>query len=160
MNTPPRSAYDTAHGMTYFPRMLDKIRLHAKGVLPADYHANLGKGADSWCCGFLRVNYEDLKARTFEGGSDEEILQWCFAQGRSLDQGDLFIWNLFAKKLGWNDPASDHLRRFKRKSGLAEREDIVTMFDYFEADEGRENGPPPFAVAQAAEEKSAEPQRA
>ena len=26
----------------YFPRMLDKIRLHARGELHEDYHANFG----------------------------------------------------------------------------------------------------------------------
>lgn len=29
-------------GMAYFSRMLDKIRLHARGQLAADYHENLG----------------------------------------------------------------------------------------------------------------------
>jgi len=147
MYTPPRSAYDTANGMTYFPRMLDKIRLHAEGRLCPEYHANLGKGADGWCCGFLRVNYEELKTRVLSGDeADERILQWCFDKGRSLDAGDLFVWNLFAKKLGWNDVATSHLQRFKRKSGLAERDDIVTMFDYFDADEGRQNGSQPNSI--------------
>ena len=38
--------------------MLDKIRLHAKGELPSDYHANLGKGFDEKCVKFLRVDYD------------------------------------------------------------------------------------------------------
>jgi len=29
-------------GMSYFPRMIDKIRLHARGELHEDYHNNLG----------------------------------------------------------------------------------------------------------------------
>jgi len=99
MNTPPRSAYDMASGMSYFPRMLDKIRLHARGELPPDYHRYLGKGADGWCTAYLRVNYDALTARVLEGGADEEILQWCFEKGRKLEEVDLFVWNLFAKKL-------------------------------------------------------------
>lgn len=139
MNTLPRSAYDTISGMSYFPRMLDKIRLHAKGELPPPYHAYLGKGADGWCTGYLHVSYDALRAKVLEGGTDEEILQWCFDKGRKLEEGDLFIWNSFAKKLGWNDIASPLLQRLKQQSGLAERSDIVTMFDYFEADEGRDD---------------------
>jgi hypothetical protein len=123
--------------MSYFPRMLDKIRLHARGDLPPDYQSSLGKGADGWCLTYLRVNYDDLRTRVLAGGTDEEILQWCFERGRKLEEVDLFIWNSFAKKLGWKDVASPLLERLKRKSGLADRTDILTMFDYFDADEGR-----------------------
>jgi hypothetical protein len=140
MTTPPRSAYDMTSGMCYFARMLDKIRLHARGELPPDYHSFLGRGADGWCVTYLRVNYEALRERVLASGTDEEILQWCFENGRKLEETDLFIWNSFAKKLGWNDVASSLVQRLKRKSGLAERDDIVTMFDYFDADEGRVAG--------------------
>ena len=34
--------------------MLNKIRLHAKGELPSDYHENLGRGFDEKCVKFLR----------------------------------------------------------------------------------------------------------
>jgi hypothetical protein len=47
------------------------------------------------------------------------------------------IWNEFARKLGWNDPATAALERFKAESGLANRNDIATMMDYFDVDEGR-----------------------
>ena len=33
----------TQNGMVYFPRMLDKIRLHASGELHEDYHKNLAR---------------------------------------------------------------------------------------------------------------------
>jgi gluconokinase len=105
--------------------------------LRADFHANLGRGADGWCCGFLRVAYEDLKRRVLEGGTDEEILQWCFAAGRKLDDNDLMIWNAFVTKLGWNDRASRRLEELKAEGGLASRTEITTMFEYFEVDEGR-----------------------
>ncbi len=78
MTKPPGSAYETIDGMLYLPRMLSKIRLFAQGELRPDFHANLGKGADGWCCNFLRVNYAELRDRVLAGGSDEEILEWCF----------------------------------------------------------------------------------
>lgn len=142
MNTKPKSAYEKAGGMSYFPRMLDKIRLHTRGELHPDFHANLGlaMGADGLCCRFLRVAYSDLKARVQEGGTDEEILEWCFQNGRRLDETDLIIWNEFNRKLGWNDRATQLLQKLKAKSGLANRDDIVTMVDYFDADEGRKGG--------------------
>ena len=38
----PKSPKEMTKGMMYFPRMLDKIRLHARGELHEDYHENLG----------------------------------------------------------------------------------------------------------------------
>ena len=62
--------------------MLDKIRLHAKGELPSDYHANLGKGFDEKCVKFLRVDYDEVVERVKQGGTDKEMLDWCFIVGR------------------------------------------------------------------------------
>lgn len=139
MNARPKSAYEKVNGMYYFARMLDKIRLHAAGELHPDYHANLGakRSADGFCCGFLRVDYLVLKERVAQGGTDSEILRWCFEKGRNLDAVDSMIWNEFARKLGWNDPASAILEKYKAESGLVDRKDISTMMDYFEVDEGR-----------------------
>jgi hypothetical protein len=137
MKTPPKSAHDKTGGMMYFPRMLSKIRLHARGELRPDFHANMGKGADNWCMGFLRVKYEDLKKRVLEGGTDEEILQWCFEHGRPLNEVDLLVWNSFIAKLGWNDIATERLEKYKAEGGLSGRKDIQTMPEYFDVDEGR-----------------------
>ena len=139
MDAKPKSAFEKAGGMAYFPRMLDKIRLHAKGELHPDYHRNLGlaMGADGMCCHFLRIAYPDLTRRVLQGGTDEELLEWCFQNGRRLDEIDLIIWNEYNRKLGWNDRASSLLQKLKTKSGLSHRDDIQTMVDYFDADEGR-----------------------
>ena len=74
-------------GLVYFGRMLDKIRAHAKGELPADYQPNLGNGFDRTCLDLLQINYVELVERTKEGGTDGEILDWCFAQGRKPWKG-------------------------------------------------------------------------
>jgi len=137
MKKPPISAYQETLGMIYFARMLDKIRRHAAGSLREDFCDNLGSGFDGRCIGFLRVKYEDLVVKVLAGGSDEEILQWCFQTGRALDDGDIFIWNLYLKKVGWNDGVSEILARRKKESGLDGRDEIQTMLEYFEYDEGR-----------------------
>ena len=137
MCTPPRSAYDKTNGMAYFPRMIDKIRLHAEDRLRPDFHPNLGIGADGWCVGFLRIRYSELKIRVLEGGTDEEILEWCFTKGRRLNDTDLLIWNHFVEKLGWHDMATPRLQKLKTVDGLDGRDDIQTMAEYFEVDEGR-----------------------
>ncbi len=135
--TLPCSPLDETGGLRYFPRMLAKIRLHAQGRLWEELHDNLGKGSDGWLLGFLHVSYDDLKARVLEGGSDEEILQWCEAHGRPLNDDDKFVWNAFTTKLGWNDKVSAILTKRKTDSGLAHRDDIQTIAHYIDVDEGR-----------------------
>ena len=126
MNVPSlRSPYAQAGGILYFPRMLDKIRLHAADNLPQDYHANLGSGFDGRILSFLWVEYPAVVERVKQGGNDEEILAWAFAQGRKPSTEEIEIWNEFMRK---------------RESGLGTRDDIQTLFDYIDADEGRAIG--------------------
>ena len=141
MKQTPISAFTRAGGMVYFPRLLDKIRKHARGELREDFHANLGKGFDGRCCKYLRVDNSALTARTLQGGADEEIFAWCQRHGRGLSEDDLAIWNAYAQKRGWRDEATASFEKYKAESGLAQRTDLRTYFDYYEVDEGR--APPP-----------------
>ena len=73
-----RSPYSKVGGLVFFGRMLDKIRLHAAGKLPADYHANLGDEKpgmfDTRCCQFLRTTYEASPcAGLSRSGTDQQI---------------------------------------------------------------------------------------
>ena len=126
-------------GLVYFGRMLDKIRLHAKSELPAEYQPNLGKGFDRWCVDLLQINYGELVERMKESGTDEEILDWCFAKGRRPADGDIHVWNEFMRKRGWNDEVSETLTRRKKEAGMTGRSEIRTMFSFIDADEGRVN---------------------
>jgi Domain of unknown function (DUF5069) len=139
VSTYPVSPREMTGGMMYFPRMLDKIRLHARGELGEDYQPNLGRArtADGACTNFLRVKYEELRERVLAGGSDEEILEWCYEQGRRLNRGDLVVWNGFLSKLGWNDFATPTLEEHKQTGGMTHRTDIVTLPDLIDLDEGR-----------------------
>ena len=132
-----RSPSEKLGGLFYFGRMLDKIRLHAKGELPPDYHANLGKGFDEKCANFLRINYEQLVERVNRSGTDEEILHWCLESGGRPDETDIYVWNEFMRKRGWNDEVSQILERRKREAGMSDRSDIQTAFQFIDADEGR-----------------------
>ena len=132
-----RSPHVKTGGLVYFARLLDKIRLHAAGKLPGDYHANLGGGFDGACCRFLWVDYPSLVERVKAGGTDDELLAWVFQQGRKPSEEEALVWNEFMRKRGWNDEASERLRQRKAESGLSDREDIQTFFDYIDADEER-----------------------
>lgn len=139
MNTSqvPLSPRETVGGFFYLPRMLDKIRKHARGELRADFHANLGLGMDARLCRFLHVDYAQLQTVVLAGASDAEALVWCQAHGRKLADKDAVVWNGFISKRGWRDEATPILERHKAESGMADRTDLVTFFDYFDADEGR-----------------------
>lgn len=117
--------------------MLDKIRVHAKSELPSDYHPNLGKGFDEKCVKFLRVDYDKLVERVKHGGIDDEILEWCFTVGRKPTEHDIYVWNEFMRKVGWNDEVSKMLARRKAEAGMTDRSDIQTSFEFIDADEGR-----------------------
>lgn len=139
MSTYPKSPKEMTGGMMYFPRMLDKIRLHARGELGDDYQANLGqpRTADGTCSNFLRVKYGDLRDRVLAGGTDEEILEWCYESGRRLNEGDLVVWNGFLSKLGWNDFVTPRLEKQKEAIGVTHRTDIVTVSELIDLEEGR-----------------------
>jgi len=132
-----RSIYDKVGQLVYFGRMLDKIRLNAAGQLPADYQENLGLGFDDRCCHFLQVDYEALRTHTLAGGTDEELLAWCFDQGGARSDLECEAWCGFMMKRGWRDSLSDRLQMRIKECGLTDKP-IETMFDFIEFDEGRD----------------------
>jgi len=124
-------------GLVYFGRMLDKIRAHAREQLHLDYQSNLGKGFDELCVRFLKVDYGQLTDRVKQGGTDDEILHWCFTHGRQPSEHEIYVWNEFMRKRGWNDEVSETLKRRKKEAGMAGRSEVETMFSFIDADEGR-----------------------
>ena len=134
-----RSPYVKVGRLVYFGRMLDKIRLHAAGKLPAaDYAANLGKGFDGRSCNFLRVNYDELKARVLAGGLDDaQLLAWCHEKGGPRTDEECEVWNGFMMKRGWRDVGAEILAKRIKESAL-EAAPVMTMFDYLDFDEGRD----------------------
>lgn len=134
---PVRSPAARIGGLVYFGRMLDKIRVHAKGELPEEYQPNLGKGFDAKCCAFLHLDYAELAARVKEGANDDDMLEWALTTGRRPNEDEITMWNEFMRKFGWRDQASEILERRKREGGMADRAEIETMFQFIDADEGR-----------------------
>jgi Domain of unknown function (DUF5069) len=133
----PRSPHEKVGGLVYFGRMLDKIRLKHTEQLHPELHQNLGAGFDKRCADFLHVSYEALARKVIEGLDDRTALDWCFSTGQRPDAEQIYVWNEFMRKRGWKDEGTEMLERRKRESGLANRDDIQTMFDYIDVDEGR-----------------------
>ena len=139
MSFPIRSPRHLTGGIVVFARILDKIRLDAEGRLPEGYHVGIVPGNRTFVdrlCRFLGVEYDELRARTLEGGSDEEILEWCFDVGTKPTPEQIEVWNAFLTKRGWRDPATTGFEKAKAEAGFADRADIQTFFDLMEAEEG------------------------
>ena len=130
-----RSSYDVVGGLVFFGRMLDKIRLHEAGRLPADY--GRGGGLDARVCTFLNLDYERIVKQALAEPDDVRVLEWCFAQGRRPTEEEMLIFNAFMTKRGWRDEQSDDIRQRKAAMGLSHRDDLQTCFDIHDADEGR-----------------------
>jgi gluconokinase len=127
-------------GIVIFGRILDKIRLNAKGGLPEGYHLGFIAGNrtfDDRICRFLNADFDALSKRALEGGTDEEILEWCFQNGRKPDAEQIEIFNGFMHKRGWRDAASAGLEKNKQESGYGHRDNLVTCFDFMDVEEGR-----------------------
>ena len=133
-----RSPYDQVGGIYYVGRMFDKIRLHAAGKLPEDYHANLGKGFDARALSLLNLDYPSVVERVNQGGTDAEILKWCFERGRRPSDEEIEIWNDFMRKRGWRDDGTPTLQKRLKEIRCEDRADIQTFFDFLDLDEGRD----------------------
>lgn len=137
---PIRSPRHLTGGIVVFARVLDKIRLNAEGQLPAGYHLGVMAGNrtfDDRLCKFLGVDFDELSTRTLAGGTDDEILDWCFTAGRRPDAEQIEVWNAFLTKRGWRDSGSAGLVKNKEEAGLGHRDDLLTYFDLMDVEEGR-----------------------
>lgn len=138
MDQLPCSPKEEIEGLVYFRRLCEKVRLMAAGKLHHDLHANLGKAMDLWACQFLGVEYDDLAERIRAGLTDEEVFSWAVENGSPRDANEIAWWNSYMRNVGFRDGLSQRLVERIEESGLGERADnIRTMFDYIDADEGR-----------------------
>lgn len=133
----PISPREEIEGMLYFPRLCDKVRLHAEGKLENDYIENLGGGMDLWTCQFLGVNYTDLRDQILAGSTDEQALTWARENGSTRDENELAWWNQYMQSRGYRDDMADRLAFRKEEAGWQDKSAIVTFFDFIDFDEGR-----------------------
>ena len=137
-NEAPKSCYAKTGGLFYFARMCSKVRLRSQGKLSGDYFEMLGQGFDGRTCRYLRVSYEDVKAQVLSGRTDEQVLDWCYTNGRRLTDEEILIYNSFMSKRGWRDDETDvYIPEMIKKYGLRDDGSVLTDFDLIEMDEGR-----------------------
>jgi hypothetical protein len=131
----PRSPYEKLGGYVHLPRLIDKARLHRKGLLNGYNYKTLG--FDKHLLTFLKVDgdaFEDVANNLDDDGA---ILHWVQENGATHSPESIEQWNE-AMISRHPDTAAKKARflHFLKEAGGEGRDDIRTYFDLIEFDEG------------------------
>ncbi|MGI8481965.1 MAG: DUF5069 domain-containing protein [Chthoniobacterales bacterium] len=132
----PRSPYDRLAGYVHLPRLIDKARLHRKGLLNGYNYKTLG--FDKHLLAFLKVNSEAFEEAANRFDNDATILKWVVENGAKHSTDAIEQWNqrMITRQ---PDTAVKKARflHFLKEAGGDGRRDIQTYLDLIEFDEGR-----------------------
>ena len=132
----PRSPYERLGGYVHLPRLIDKARLHRKGLLDGYNYKTVG--FDKHLLAFLKLDPDSFEKAANELEDDSAVLNWVEQNGVRHSPEEIEQWNQ-AMILRHPDTAEKKARfvHFLKESGGAGRKDIRTYFDLIEFDEGR-----------------------
>lgn len=132
----PRSPYDKLGGYVHLPRLIDKARLHRKGLLDGYNYKTVG--FDKHLLTFLKLDGDAFEEIANQSEDDATILKWVQENGAQHSTEAIELWNQ-AMISRHPDTAAKKARflHFLKQSGGAGRNDIRTYFDLIEFDEGR-----------------------
>jgi Domain of unknown function (DUF5069) len=132
----PRSPYDRLGGYVHLPRLIDKARLHRKGLLNGYNYKTIG--FDKHLLAFLKLNPDAFEEAAYRLESDDALLEWVTANGTKHSKEEIEHWNheMISRH---PDSAVKRARflHFLKEAGGEARKDIRTYFDLIEFDEGR-----------------------
>jgi Domain of unknown function (DUF5069) len=132
----PRSPYERLGGYVHLPRLIDKARLHRKGLLDGYNYKTVG--FDKHLLAFLKIDPDAFEKVANELEADAAILAWVRTNGAQHAAEEIEQWNE-AMISRHPDTAVKKARfvHFLKEAGGAGRKDIRTYFDLIEFDEGR-----------------------
>ena len=132
----PRSPYERLGGYVHLPRLIDKAKLHRKGLLDGYNYKTVG--FDKHLLAFLRLNPDAFEEAVDRLNDDQAIVEWIEQNGVKNSAEQIEEWNQ-AMISRAPDSAVKKARflHFLKEAGGAERKDIRTYFDLIEFDEGR-----------------------
>src|SRR5437773_8870161 len=132
----PRSPYEKLGGYVHLPRLIDKARLHRKGLLNGYNYKTVG--FDKHLLAFLKLNGDEFEEIANRFDDDAEVLNWVDKNGTKHSADAIEHWNqeMISRH---PDTAAKRARfnHFLKEAGGAGRKDIKTYFDLIEFDEGR-----------------------
>lgn len=132
----PRSPYQKLGGYVHLARLIDKARLHRKGLLNGYNYKTVG--FDKHLLAFLKIDGDAFEEIANHFDDDEDVLRWVQQNGvkHSADAVDHWNHEMISRH---PDTAAKRARfiHFLREAGGENRTDIRTYFDLIEFDEGR-----------------------
>ncbi|PZR72831.1 MAG: hypothetical protein DLM52_12135 [Chthoniobacterales bacterium] len=132
----PRSPYEKLGGYVHLPRLIDKARLHQKGLLNGYNYKTVG--FDKHLLSFLKLNGDEFEQVANRLDDDEGILGWVQKNAAKHSAEEIAHWNdeMISRH---PDTAAKRARfvHFLKEAGGEGRKDIKTYFDLIEFDEGR-----------------------
>src|SRR5437764_10533030 len=87
----PRSPYQKLGGYAHLPRLIDKARLHRKGLLNGYNYKTVG--FDKHLLAFLKIDGDVFEEAANKLESDEEILAWLDEHAAKHSDADIDHWN-------------------------------------------------------------------
>ena len=132
----PRSPYEKLGGYVHLPRLIDKAKLHRKGLLNGYNYKTVG--FDKHLLAFLKIDGEVFEEAANRLDDDTAILNWVQENGTKHSAESIEQWNQ-AMISRHPDTAVKRARflHFLKEAGGEKRKDIRTYFDMIEFDEGR-----------------------
>lgn len=132
----PRSPYQKLGGYVHLPRLIDKARLHRKGLLDGYNYKTVG--FDKHLLAFLKIDGDSFEETVNRLDQDDAILDWVQRHGAKHSPEEIEQWNE-AMISRHPDTAAKRARfnHFLKEAGGEVRKDIRTYFDLIEFDEGR-----------------------
>lgn len=135
-----RSPRETLGGYVILPRLIDKIRLHAQGKLPAEYIANLlkpGLTCDGRLLTFTGLDAEKLRHAILAAKTDGEILAWVEQHAKPHTETEKRQWideiEAYRPNAEWAKWRREVYKDIAAKIDPA----TLNLFDLIDMDEGR-----------------------
>ena len=92
-----RSPREMLGGYVFLPRLIDKVRLNARNVLPEAYHDNLLAQNDRTFDGrfllFAGLDPEELRRVILDATDDSEVLKWVEKNGVPHSREEIAAWS-------------------------------------------------------------------
>jgi hypothetical protein len=132
----PRSPYEKLGGYVHLARLIDKARLHRKGLLNGYNYKTVG--FDKHLLAFLKLDGDEFEEIANRFDDDNKVVEWVEQNGVRHSPQEIQHWNQEMVSRH-PDTAAKRARfnHFLKEAGGEGRKDIRTYFDLIEFDEGR-----------------------
>ena len=132
----PRSPYERLGGYVHLPRLIDKAKLHRKGLLNGYNYKTTG--FDKHLLAFLRLSPDAFEEAVDRLEDDQAIIEWIGQNGVKHSAEQIEEWNQAMISRAPDSPVKKaRFLHFLKEAGGADKKDIRTYFDLIEFDEGR-----------------------